>query len=177
MKGFTLIELSVALSIMAILAAMLLPRVAQLQRSARVGNLQGLRGSLAARAMLVHTATMLRQGERDARACAGGGFADNQPVGAGTVCTEIGLVHTWNGYPASTPLGTAGVVSASGASRVFNPTEAQLRADGYRVSLASGVTTFARADASNPDMCSFTYTQPLDAQTAAAISVPVVSGC
>ena len=52
-----------------------------------------------------------------------------------------------------------------------------LRADGYRVSLASGVTTFARADASNPDMCSFTYTQPLDAQTAAAISVPVVSGC
>jgi prepilin-type N-terminal cleavage/methylation domain-containing protein len=177
MRGFTLIELTVALSIMAILAAVLLPRVAQLQRSARVGKLQGLHGSLAARVMLVHMATQLRRGQPDEKACTGGGIANNQPTGPGTVCTEGGLVNTLNGYPASTPLGTPGVVAASGASATFNPNEAQLKAEGVRVSVSGGKTTFARADAPRPEQCSFTYTQASDAKTAASLSVPVLAGC
>ncbi|MEO8153958.1 MAG: type II secretion system protein [Rhizobacter sp.] len=177
MKGFTLIELTVALGVMAMLAAMLLPRVAQLQRSARAGKLQGVRGSVVARVMLVHTAATLRNGQRDMLACAGGGIADNQLTGPGTVCTDKGLVHTLDGYPASTPLGTPGIVSAAGVSAVFNPGESQLKADGYLVHVSAGVTNFARADAIDPAQCSFTYTQALDAQTAAAISVPAVSGC
>lgn len=177
MPGFTLIELAVALSIMTILVAVMLPRFAELQRSARIGNLRGLHGSLTARVMLVHTAAKLGDGQRDLKACAGGGFANNQLTGPGTVCTVGGLVHTLHGYPASTALGTAGVVAASGASTVFNPSEAQLKADGYRVSMAGGTTTFARADARDPAQCSFTYTQALDARTAAAISVPLLTGC
>lgn len=177
MKGFTLIELSVALSVMAILAATLLPRMAQLQRAARVGELKGLHGAVSARVTLVHIAAQLRQGQPDSQPCQGGGTADNRREGAGTVCTEGGLIDTMHGYPASLPLGTPGVVAASGASRVFNPTAAQLAADHYRVRIDGGKTTFMRADANEPEGCAFTYSQAVDATTAAALSVPVVSGC
>lgn len=177
MKGFTLIELSVALSIMAILAAVLLPRMAQLQRAARVGNLKGLHGSVAAASTLVHARLVVRSGQPDTVECAGGGFADNQATGSDTVCTESGLIHTWNGYPASKPLGTPGIASAVGMTTTFTPTDAQLQAQGYRVNVNGAVTHFARADASDPEHCSFTYTQATDANAAAVISVPVVSGC
>lgn len=177
MKGFTLIELSVALSIMAILAAVLLPRVAQLQRAARAGELKGLHGAVSARVMLVHMASQLREGQPDRQPCRGGGTADNRREGAGTVCTEGGLIHTMHGYPASLPLGTPGVVAAAGVSHVFNPTEAELEADHYRVRIEGGKTTFMRADAQDPEACAFTYSQAVDAMTAATTSLPVVSGC
>lgn len=177
MKGFTLIELSVALSIMAVLAAVMLPRMAQLQRAARIGHLKGLQGAVAVASTLVHATVVARNGQRDSVACAGGGFADNQAVGPGTVCTEAGLIHTLNGYPASKPLGTAGIASAAGMTTVFTPTDAQLQAQGYRVSVNGGVTTFARADADRPERCSFTYTQAAEPQAAAVTSTSVVSGC
>ncbi len=177
MKGFTLIELTVALSIMTILVAVMLPRFVQLQRAARIGNLKGLHGSVSVATTLIHASLQTQGGQRDTRACTGGGLADNQFTGPGTVCTQAGLVHTLNGYPASTPLGTPGVVAVAGIDKAFNPTDAQLKADGYRVSVASGVTTFARADATAPGECSFTYTQASDARTAASISTPVTTGC
>lgn len=178
MKGITLIELSVALSILAILAAVLLPRMAQLQRAARVGELKGLHGELSARVLLVHIATTVRGDRPDAQPCAGGGgSADNRRAGPGTVCTEGGLIHTLHGYPASTPLGTPGVVAAAGVVRLHNPSSAQLQAAGWRVRVEGGTTTFSRADASDPDTCSVRYTQAADAASAASISVPVVSGC
>jgi prepilin-type N-terminal cleavage/methylation domain-containing protein len=180
-KGITLIELAIALSIMAVLAAVLLQRFAQLQRAAHAGYLKSLHGSVWSTATLTNAALTLRKDRRDAQPCIGGGVADNQIIGAGTVCSEAGLIHTMNGYPASLPLDEAGivsaVVSAAGLSTVRKPNEAQLKAMGYSVRVAGGVTTFARAHAHDPEQCSFTYTPPLDAKTAAAISVPVTSGC
>lgn len=166
MKGITLIELSVALSILAILAAVMLPRIAQLQRSARIGELRYLHGIVSTRVTLVGIAARLRQGQPDAEPCQGGSAkADNQTRGAGTVCSQHGLIATQHGYPAATP------------EQTFGLSAAEMPAARYRVRSANGKTVFMRADAQDPEACSFTYSQALDATTAAAISVPVVSGC
>jgi MSHA pilin protein MshA len=165
MKGITLIELSVALSILAILAAVMLPRIAQLQRSARIGELRYLHGIVSARVTLVNIAARLRQGAPDPAPCAGGGTADNQTQGAGTVCSEHGLIATLHGYPIATPTQTYGLSAT------------EMPAQRYRLRTENGKTVFMRADANEPEACSFTYSQALDATTAAAISVPVVSGC
>lgn len=164
MKGITLIELSIALSILAILAAVMLPRVAQLQRSARIGELRYLHGIVSTRVMLVSITARLRQGQPDAQPCAGGSArADNRTTGAGTVCVEHGLIATLHGHPL--------------AGQNLGLTPAEMPAKRYRVRTSGGQTVFMRADATEPEACSFTYSQALDATTAAAISVPVVSGC
>jgi MSHA pilin protein MshA len=174
MKGLTLIELSVCLSILAILAAVLLPRIVQLQRAARVGELRFLHGIVSTRVMLVHTAVRLRQAAPDAKPCLGGATADNHAQGAGTLCTEGGLVAMLHGYPSALP---AGDTNAARAARHFQLSDAEFRTDRYRVRAEPGRTHFMRDDAADPERCAFTYSQALDATTAAAISVPVTSGC
>jgi MSHA pilin protein MshA len=130
--------------------------------------------------MLIHSALLARDGRPDTSACAGGGTADNQLDGRGTVCTEHGLVQTLNGYPASVVPGSAGapgILGAAGIGTVFNGDAAQLRAEGYEVSVAGGITTIARADAPTPAQCSFRYIESLVARTAASISPTVTTGC
>jgi MSHA pilin protein MshA len=61
-QGFTLIELVVVVTILAILAAFAIPRFASLEGQARVAAVQGLAGSLRSGAALAH-AVWLAQGD------------------------------------------------------------------------------------------------------------------
>ena len=173
--GFTLIELVVVLTIVAVLAAVALPRFVDLQRDARIGHLQGVRGAVVASATLVQSAVLARRGIADASPCpAGGGVADNQGTGAGTACTQGGVVQTVHGYPAAT---VQGIVSAAGLGTTFHPSAAELAADGYRVQAAGNTITIARDDAPQPASCAFTYTEPAQAWTVPKFSPLVTTGC
>lgn len=179
-QGFTLIELVVVISIVALTISLVLPRVWFWQRQARIGHLNYARGAVHTSSLLVHSALLMRNGVPDAMTCVGGVTADNRSEGRGTVCTEHGLVQTLNGYPASVAPGAAGapgILAAAGIGTAFKSSAADLRAEGYEVRVDKGVTTIARADAPRPAQCSFTYTESLVARTAASISPSVITGC
>jgi MSHA pilin protein MshA len=178
-KGFTLIELIVVIVILAVLASIAMPRFTSLQREARIAKLNAARGSVATAAALTHATLLAKNGTADTAVCpGGGGTADNNNGATGTLCTEGGVVNMVNAYPDVTDIGTAGLLSAAGLSIAFNPSLAQLNADGYNYSASASATvaTFQVQGATTPANCQFTYTEAV-ANASPVISALTTSGC
>ncbi|MDP2368575.1 pilin [Rhodoferax sp.] len=133
--GFTLIELVIVITVIAILAAIALPKYIAVQTDARKAKMQALFGS-------VRTAAALGKArcELDLAATPVG------PCSAGQVNMDGTPVDIDNRYPAATAAGIQTAASIDAAS------------DGVVVTLGVGAITFTGSGATAPATCVISYT-------------------
>jgi MSHA pilin protein MshA len=148
-QGFTLIELVIVLTVIAILAAIALPRYIAVQRDARVAKMQAIYGS-------VRTAAALAKArcELDLSGVVAGGLCT---ATAGTVDMDGTAITMVNRYPGST---TAGGIQAAASIDATN--------DGMTVALGA-TATFTALGATTATTCRISYT------AAAANAAPVIA--
>ena len=151
LHGFTLIELVVTISIIAILAAVALPRYIALQTQARTAKMQAIYGGVRSAAMLAHAQAI----------------ATNSTA-ALTISMEGAIIDQVNGYPTSTRSGIirALQLDATNDQVTISPDAA---AAGSTITIdINGATTVAN--------CRVSYTSAL-VNASPIIVLPVAPDC
>ena len=151
LHGFTLIELVVTISIIAILAAVALPRYISLQTQARAAKMQAIYGGIRSAAMLAH-----------AQAIATGTTA------APTILMEGTTINQVNGYPTADAPGIILALQLSSTNDQVTISAGGAPAGSTITIDINGATTAAN--------CRVSYTSAL-AGGSPAISLPVAPDC
>lgn len=160
-RGFTLIELVVAITVIAILAAVALPRYINLQTQARVAKLSAIYGSVRSAAALAKAQCQVD--------LAGLNQTTNPSVApcsrtGGTIDMDGTRIAMVNQYPAASGQGIL-------AAAQINP-----QVDQVTVTVSGNVVTIA-VNGGNPPNCQFTYAESIAPGQSPVLSTPATTDC
>lgn len=150
-RGFTLIELVVTISIIAILAAVALPRYIALQTQARTAKMQAIYGGVRSAAALAHAQALA-----------------SNATAAPTISMEGAVVDQVNGYPTA---------NATGIIRALqlDATNDQVAISAGGAAAGSTITIDING-AATPANCQVSYTSAL-ANSSPIIVLPAAPDC